>query len=757
MLQRLAGLAIAAPRRILVTAVLIMMGLGIYSASVTESLTAGGGYDPTSESATADALLAEKFGRSPWQLLITLTVPTPDDILEAPAREVGTDIVDRLTRSPRVSSVVSPWTSPPEASARLLSTDGTSGLIVASIEGTEDTASADAKALSEGVVGDRDGVQVRAGGVTMFASQMSEQTTRDLMVMESIAIPLSFLVLVWVFGGLVAAALPVAVGMMAIVGSMAALKVIALSTDVSLFALNLCAGLGFALAVDYTLLIVSRFRDELSEGAARREAICTTLATAGRTVLYSAATVALSLGAMLLFPTSMLRSLAYAGIAAVGFAALAAVTVAPAAIVVLGDRLNSLDVRRIGHRMLHRRVPPPRAIEHHTLYRSTKFVMRHRIVSGVGVLLLLAVLVAPFAGITLGIPDDRMLPPSSSARQVGDQLRSIYASDEASAITVVIPDADGLAVADLDRYATELSRVVDVSSVSSPGGTYVGGAWAGPPSAATDVAKGSAYLTVNSSAPTLSARSQTQLDRLHEVAGPAGRATLFTGFAQGNRDNVRSVMTPLPWVLAAMAVAVFVLLFLLSGSVVVPIKAIVLSVLSLTATFGALVWVFQDGHLHALGTTATGTLSTFLPLPLFCFAFALSMDYEVFLVARIREHWLKSGRTKVDNEESVALGLARSGRVVTAAALLMAIPFAAQIGGQVSLIRMFGVGLTLALLLDATLIRMVLLPVFMQVLGRWNWWAPAPLARLHQRMEPASQGPSGSQITARVGDRAVPP
>jgi uncharacterized membrane protein YdfJ with MMPL/SSD domain len=250
-------------------------------------------------------------------------------------------------------------------------------------------------------------------------------------------------------------------------------------------------------------------------------------------------------------------------------------------------------------------------------------------------------------------------------------------------------------------------------------------------------------LTVASTAPLFSQASDTQLNRLHEVAGPAGRPVQMAGTAQINRDSVHAITARLPLVLGLIAVITFVLLFLLTGSVVLPLKALVCNVLSLTAAFGAMVWIFQDGHLSALGTTPSGTLVANIPVLLFCVAFGLSMDYEVFLVSRIREFWLASvaarpatatSRTKRgDNDESVALGLARTGRVVTAAALVMSISFAALIAAQVSFMRMFGVGLTLAVLADATLVRMVLVPAFMHVLGQWSWWAPKPLAWLHER------------------------
>jgi RND superfamily putative drug exporter len=366
--------------------------------------------------------------------------------------------------------------------------------------------------------------------------------------------------------------------------------------------------------------------------------------------------------------------------------------------------------------------------------------MRRAVPIGVAIVALLLVLGAPFLGIKWGFPDDRVLPQSLSAREVGDDLRTNFAVDSARSVSVVVPDTNGVTPADLDRYASELSQVPDVSSVSAPGGAFVGGRNAGSPSAATGFKDGSAFLTVGSTAPLFSDASENQLDRLRAVTPPAGQHVQLTGVAQINRDSSEAITSRLPMVLGIIAAITFVLLFLLTCSVVLPLKALVLNVLSLTAAFGALVWIFQEGHLGALGTTSTGTLVANMPVLLFCIAFGLSMDYEVFLVSRIREYWLKTGKTRADNDESVALGLARTGRVVTAAALVMSISFAALIAAQVAFMRMFGVGLTLAVLADATLVRMLLVPAFMHVLGRWNWWAPKPLARLHERIGISESG-----------------
>jgi uncharacterized membrane protein YdfJ with MMPL/SSD domain len=745
MLQRIARLAIAAPRQILAVAALVMVAAAIFGLPVAKSLSAGGFQDPGSESARAIHQLTDKFGQSDQQLVLLVTAP--GGAQSAQARQVATDIVDQLKRSAGVYNVSSAWTGPAVGPGRLaadlVSKDGKSGLVVANLKGGENNAQNYAKTLSQQVVHDRDGVTVRAGGVAMVYAQINHQNERDLLLMESIAIPLSFLVLVWVFGGLLTAALPVGLGGLAIVGSMSVLRLISFGTDVSTYALNLSSALGLALAIDYTLLIISRYRDELADGRGPDEALIRTMVTAGRTVLFSATTVALSMAVMVLFPMYFLKSFAYAGVATVAFVAVAAIMVTPAAIVLLGPRLDALDVRRLGRRILGRPDPAPKPVEQLFWYRSTKFVTRLAVPIGLAVVVLLLVLGIPFLSVKWGMPDDRVLPKSTSAHAVGDQLRRDFTDDSATAVPVVIPDVRGVSPADLDRYAADLSRVANVSAVSAPTGTFAAGNRVGPPSAPTGMTGGSAFLTVASTAPLFSQASRTQLDGLHAVAGPAGRSVEMAGLAQINRDSVQGITTRLPLVLGLIAAITFALLFLLTGSVVLPLKALVCNVLSLTAAFGALVWIFQDGHLGAGGTTPSGTLVANIPVLLFCVAFGLSMDYEVFLVSRIREFWLASAaarpatansKTKrADNDESVAHGLARTGRVVTAAALVMSISFAALIPAQVSFMRMFGVGLTLAVLADATLVRMVLVPAFMHVLGRWSWWAPKPLVWLHER------------------------
>ncbi|WP_068187449.1 MMPL family transporter [Mycobacterium sp. UM_CSW] len=746
MLQAIARLAIAAPRRIIAIAILVFIGAAVFGIPVAKSLSPGGFQDPNSESAHAIQILTDKFGQSGQQMLVMVT--SPAGAQSDQARKVGIDLVRDLQGSSLVYNVTSAWTAPPQAAADLISKDGKSGMIVINLKGGENFAQSNAQTLADQFVHDRDGVAVRAGGPAMQYAQINKQNQEDLVVMEMIALPLSFLVLIWVFGGLLAAALPMGLGALAVVGSMTVLRLITFTTEVSIFALNLSTALGLALAIDYTLLIVSRYRDELAEGSDRNEALIRTMATSGRTVLFSAVTVALSMSATVAFPMYFLKSFAYAGVATVAFVATASIVVTPAAIVLLGDRLDSLDVRRLIRHALRRPDPLHRPVEQWFWYRSSKFVMRRWAPIGLAVMALLLLLGLPFFSVKWGFPDDRVLPRSASSHQVGDELRTGFAHDSATAVPVVVRDVRGLNPGDLDKYAAALSRVPDVSGVSAPGGTFVNGNPVGAPAAATGLVDGSAFLTVNSTAPLFTQANDTQLKRLHGVPGPGGRPVEMGGVAQVNRDSVDAVTDRLPLVLGLMAAVTFVLLFLLTGSVVLPLKALVCNVLSLSAAFGALVWIFQDGHLGALGTTPSGTLVANMPVLLFCIAFGLSMDYEVFLISRIREYWLEyrpANPTGKDahaaNDEAVAHGVARTGRVITAAALVMSMSFAALIAAHVSFMRMFGLGLVLAVFADATLVRMVLVPAFMHVMGRWNWWAPKPLVWVHERFG-ISEAPS---------------
>lgn len=728
MIDALARLVTLAPKRVLAATLLIMAVAAVIAAPGPHRFSTGGFADPNAESTKATLLMVEKFHLGDVQLILLVRAPEPVDT--PAARKFVEELVAQLRGANHVAAVTSPWDSPDPVAAGVISRDKRSALIVAGIEGGETQSAVYAAGLADRFKGDHDGgITVSAGGTGVGSAEITEQTRRDLSVSEAIALPISFAVLVWVFGGLVAAMIPLTVGCFAILGSMAILRLLADVTDVSVFALNLAVCMGLALAIDYSLLIVSRYREEFGAGAEPEEAIRRTMRTAGRTVAYSAVTVGLCLAAMAFFPMYMVRSLAYGGVAVVVLAALASFFVTPAAILVTAERVAKGRVRR--------------GLAANGWYRWAQIVTGRPGIAVVATALPLLVVALPFLDARFGLPDDRILPPTSTAREVGNQIRANFNQDLASAIQVVIPAAGHLSGTQIRSYAAELSRTPGVVAVSSPDATFTGGTAVGRPSGPTGTHDGSVLLTTATRAAKFSGESNTLLDNLHAVPPPVGTTVWFGGLEQTNRDSIDSIAARLPVVLGSIAAVMFGLLFMLTGSVIVPLKALALNMLSLSATFGAMVWVFQEGHLSGLGTTVVGVLLAVVPVLMFCIAFGLSMDYEVFLISRMREFWLASDKTRAANNEAVALGLASTGRVVTAAALIMAITFAATIASQVSLMRIFGLGLTLAVLLDATIIRMVLLPATMTLLGRWNWWAP-PFARADAAQRRQRSAGSGS-------------
>ncbi|MFF9482871.1 MMPL family transporter [Streptomyces sp. NPDC014733] len=730
---------IGAPRRILISAFLLLVVAAVVAIPVVGRLSAGGFRDPDTESSRATTELARKFDQGDMQLLLTVTAP--GGVAGSAARAAGSRIVQELKQSPHVAAVSSPWTVPAPAAATLTSKDGRTGLITAGIDGSESDAQHYASDLAAQVTKAPEGVVVKAGGSAMLYAQVRDQSEKDLVFMEAVATPLSLLALIWVFGGLVAAGLPLAVAAVAVTCSAAVLRLLTMVTEISIFALSLATALGLALAIDYTLLIISRFRDEMAVRRSVDDAIVRTMATAGRTVLFSASTVALCMLPMMLFPMGFLRSIAYAAVTVVVFAAAGALVLTPAVIKVLGQRIESWNLRRPVRRLFGRTDGARRRTEDSFWYRSTRVVMRRPLAVAAVVTAVLLLLGAPFLGLRFGFPDDRSLSSSASVREVGDELRDGFTVNAQATVPVVLSDTQNMTGAQLDGYAAALSRVSAVEFVAAPGATFVHGNRVPGQSGGASVTKDAAYLTVASTAPVFSQQSENQLDKLHAVVTPDGTHVKFTGTAQVNRDSVDSVISRLPLVILLIAIIAAVLLFLVTGSVLLPLKAVVLDMLSLSAAFGALVWIFQDGNLWALGTTSVGTLVIQTPIVLFFIAFGVSMDYEVFIMSRISEYWRRSDRTDVANAEAVAQGLARTGPVVTAAAAIMTISFAALIAAQVSTMRMLGFGLMVVVLVDATLVRMLLVPAFMKMLGRANWWAPRLLRRWHDRWGISEQSP----------------
>jgi RND superfamily putative drug exporter len=733
MLTRFARLATRRSRGVLIAAVLFVVLAGAFGGGVAQNLTAGGFEDPGTEFSRAEDALAERFDTGVPNLVLLVTAPDGD--VDAPdVAEAGRAVTDELAAEDHVTDVVSYWSeggAPP-----LRSDDGDRALVVARITGDDDQVEERIADLGPRYTrsGDGEVVEVEVGGFAQVFHDVSETLERDLLRAEMIALPITLVLLVVIFGSLVAATLPLVVGVMSIIGTFLVLQVMSGFTDVSIYALNLTTALGLGLAIDYSLFVVSRFREELRGGHEPRAAVVRTVRTAGRTVAFSALTVAASLLATLVFPITFLRSFAYAGVAVALLAGLFSLLVLPAILAVLGHRVNSLTLWK-------RSISPP---EEGFWHRTATIVMRRPVPFATGAIAVLLLLGAPFLGLRLTQPDDRVLPPGDDGRVVGDIVREEFSSEEAGALSVVpAGDASGVPEADIDAYAATLALLPGVSRVDAATGTYCGEGIAeqfgcepgqlvlapdSSPRYAGFTGDGGSYLSV---VPSVEPYSPDGEDLVHAVRDTdAPYPVLVTGQSAGLVDITDSLFSRLPLALGLIAVITAVLLFLMFGSVVIPAKAIVLNLLSLSATFGAMVWIFQEGHLSGvLDFTATGGLAAAMPILMFCVAFGLSMDYEVFLLSRIKEEHDRGA----DNVTSVAVGLERTGRIVTAAAALMAVVFLSFAVGGVSFMKLFGLGLTLAVLMDAFVIRGILVPAFMRLAGEWNWWAPGPLRRFHDR------------------------
>jgi RND superfamily putative drug exporter len=736
MLTRLAHLATRRSRAVLLAALLFVLFAGGFGGGVAENLTTGGFEDPATESARAEEALAERFDTGVPNVVLLVTAADGADVDAPDVAAAGQDLTDELAGEAGVTDVVSYWSeggAPP-----LRSEDGTRALVLGRIEADDDTELNErVEEIAPRLQEDSGPVTVQVGGVAEVFREVNATIEDDLVRAELIALPITLILLMLVFGSVVSATLPLVVGVLSIVGTFLGLRLLTEVTDVSIYALNLTTAMGLGLAIDYSMFVVARYREELRAGHDPRVAVTRTVRSAGRTVAFSAATVAASLSAALVFPFTFLRSMAYAGIVVSLMAGVFSLVVLPAILMVLGHRVNSLTLWR-------RSVSPP---EEGVWHRIAMLVMRRPLPVATVVIVLLLAMGSPFLGLQLRLPDDRVLPESASSRQAHDILREEFASTEAGALSVVAPSTGGLGGDELagtvDGYAASLARLPGVSRVDAATGSYCGAGLAAqvdcepgrlvlPPESAPRyagfTAGGGTYLSVVPSVEPMSDAGEDLVHAVRDLDAPFD--VTVTGSGAELVDSNDALFSRLPLALALIGVITVVLLFMMFGSVLIPIKALVLNLLSLTATFGAMVWIFQDGHLSGLlDFTATGGLAAAMPILMFCVAFGLSMDYEVFLLSRIKEEHDRGA----GNAGAVALGLERTGRIVTAAAVLIAVVFIAFATGGVAFMKLFGVGLTLAVLLDAFVIRGTLVPAFMRLAGEWNWWAPGPLRRFHQR------------------------
>ncbi|MFJ3229618.1 MMPL family transporter [Streptomyces sp. NPDC086787] len=714
----------ARPRLSLLAALVLTVLAVLAGSDVADRLGSGGWEDPAADSTYATKALEREFPDSQPNLLLLVDsgwATVDDPAVAARARSLA----ERLSREKGVVGVGSYWQAAPQAAPALRAKDGHEALIAARITGDEKTMGETLDRMAPHYRGAQGPVRVKVGGIVAVRHDMQTIIKEDLTKAELIALPVTLVLLVMVFGSAVAALLPLGIGIVAILGTDAVLRGLTEFTDVSVFALNLTTAMGLGLAIDYALFIVRRFREELSAGTAPSagsqpgsnradavRAVAGTLRTAGRTVLFSALTVAVSLAAMLVFPQYFLRSFAYAGIAVVLLAAAAALILLPAALVLLGHRVNALDVRR-----LRRRGEPSRdsadsgdsSQEGTAWARTAALVMRRAPLFAIGTTALLIVLGLPFLGVRFGTADDRQLPSGAESRVVQQHIRDGFPGSPGGGLEIL---AEGKATK--AQYAAYRQRLAALPEAAQVDGPLVRGE--------------SAYFTVLPKGEAVGDEAQNLVSELRALDAPFD--TKVTGTAAVLVDSKHAIGERLPWAVAFIAIVTLLLVFLLTGSVLIPLQAVVLNALSLTAMFGAVVWVFQDGHLSGpLDFTSSGSIETTLPVLMFCVAFGLSMDYGVFLLSRIKEEYDRTG----DHNEAVRHGLQRTGGLITAAAVILAVVMVAIGNSRVTSTKMLGLGIALATIMDAMVVRSLLVPAIMRLTGRATWWAPAPLRRFHRR------------------------
>ncbi|WP_328881535.1 MMPL family transporter [Streptomyces sp. NBC_00299] len=736
----------ARPRLSLLVALVITALAVLAGSGVADRLGSGGWEDPHAESTYATKALEREFPASQPNLLLLVDAgdaSVDDPAVAAEARR----IVARLAGEKGITGIGSYWQADPSAAPALRAEDGHEALIAARITGDEKAAGETLDRIAPEFRGAHGPVDVSVGGPVAVRHEMQTIIQEDLIRAEVIALPVTLVLLVMVFGSAVAALLPLGIGIVAILGTNAVLRGLTEVTDVSVFAMNLTTALGLGLAVDYALFIVRRFREELTTGAEPLTAVGTTLRTAGRTVLFSALTVAVSLAAMLLFPQYFLRSFAYAGIAVVLLAAAAALILLPAALVLLGHRVNSLDLRRLfrrGRRASGQQDPkaatlepgtsgpsvtsgtpgttgpssagPTSASEGKAWARTANLVMRRAPFFALGTTAVLVLLGLPFLGVKFGTADDRQLPSSAESHVVQQHIRDGFPGSPGGGLEVL---AEGRATqAQYADYKQRIAALPEVLRVDGP-----------------LVRDDSAYFTVLPKGEAVDDPAQRLVDELRATKAPFD--TKVTGAAAVLVDSKDAIAERLPLAAAFIAIVTLLLVFLLTGSVLIPIQAVLLNALSLTAMFGAVVWIFQDGHLSGLlGFTTPGSIETTLPVLMFCVAFGLSMDYGVFLLSRIKEEYDTTG----DHDQAVRHGLQRTGGLITAAAVILAVVMVAIGTSRVTNTKMLGLGIALAVLMDAMIVRSLLVPAVMRLTGRATWWAPGPLRRFHERFGVSESG-----------------
>ena len=694
MFNKLGSLIVAKSKLIFAIYLIAVILAGGIGSAVFGKLDSGGYSDPKSDSAKAFTYLTDVFKvKDP---AVVLVVETKDGITNPIAIASATKLENQIKTESGVDSTLSYWSA--GGAPSLKSTDGKSAfLFIFSDDADWDNVQSLGKEIQAKYDGKFEDLTVYASGTGVFAHAINTKISEDLKLSESISIPLTFILLIFVFGGLVASAMPLLVGVSAILASFLVIYLLTFVTGVSIFALNLITGLGLGLGIDYALLIVNRFREELHAGRSVDESIKRTVNTAGKTVFYSGLTIVITLAALVLFPQMFLKSFGYAGVTVVILAVLGALVALPALLAILGNRIDKLVVRKSS-------ITPK---EDGKWAQTARFVMRRPVAVVMLSLIILTVLAAPVKNMVFSQVDSQVLPASNPAANASRIISERFPGQEGNPIEIIVPNGATIGT-QINQYTTEIAQVPGIVRI---GDSQVSG---------NDVR----VTAIHSMGPRTPA-AEVLIKELRKIRAPEG--TLIGGVAADYADTQIGIAKTMPWALLWIAIGVLILLFVFTGSIILPIKAIILNILSLGATLGVITWIFVDGHLRWLvgDFTVTGSVDTGSIILVAVVAFGLSMDYEVFLLSRIKEEH-DAGRSNI---ESVATGLQRSARIITAAAGLLAIVFASFMLSGVTSIKMLGFGVAFAILLDASLVRALLVPALMRLFGERNWWAPKAMKR----------------------------
>ena len=695
MFEKLGHVIVRRRKAMVVFFIVSVLTAGTIGTMIFSRLDSGGYSNPNSDSYQVYTYLNKNLKIADPNVVVVvdsgnLAITDPTIVAKAQALEA------EMAKAPGVTSVVSYWSTGGEKT--LGATDGKAAYILVYGGGEAFTPESQEMGayFQKNFDGKRDGLTIYSGGVGVVGNAINKKIADDLKIAEAVSIPLTFILLVLVFGAMAASAMPLLVGVSAILGAFFLLYLISLFTSVSVYALNLTTGLGLGLGIDYALLIVNRFREELHRGKNVEDSIVATMASAGKTVFYSGLTVLVTLFSLTFFPLPFLKSFGYAGVSVVAIAVAGALFGLPPILAMLGKKVDKGTVRKS-------------AITHKDEGRwaqTARLVMKRPVAVVLLSLVILGILAAPIKDIAFSQGDARILPASNPAAVATAIQESRFESNIATIDIIVLDGANK--ENEISSYIEKVKQVNGIVSVAAP--RVIG----------NDI-----QITAYESMLPRSPEAQQLINNLRELPSPTG--TLIGGVAADYTDTQNGISQTLPLALGWIAISVLILLFVFTGSIILPIKAVLLNVMSLAATMGALTWIFVGGHLQWLvgSFTVTGSLDTSIVILIFVVVFGLSMDYELFLLSRIREEHLL-GKSNV---ESVAIGLQRSARIITAAAVLLAVVFAAFVTSGVTSIKMMGFGVAFAVVLDATLIRALLVPALMRLLGERNWWAPKAMQR----------------------------